>query len=318
MRAALLDLSSLGPEDLDFSALEAAVDSLDYYDHTAGIEQTVARLQGKQIAIVNKVLLSADVLAQLPELKHIQVAATGTNNIDLDYAREHGITVQNCQAYGVDSVAQHALMLMLTLSTRLLDYRQAVQQGDWSRSQNFCLLDYPVESLAGKTLGIVGYGELGQGVARLASAFGMQVKIATRPGQASYGERLALSELLPQVDVLSLHCPLTEATQDLIAAPQFKAMKPSALLINCARGGIVNEADLLHALANHDIAAAATDVLSVEPPPADHPMLQYQGNNLIITPHSAWASRKARQTIVQQLAQNIVSLNTDAAQFLLL
>ena len=317
MHAALLDLSSLGPGDLDFSALEASVESLDYYDHTTGAEQTVARLQGKQIAIVNKVLLTADVLAQLPELKHIQVAATGTNNVDLDYAKQHGITVQNCQAYGVDSVAQHTLMLMLTLSTRLLDYRQAVQQGDWSRSQNFCLLDYPVESLAGKTLGIVGYGELGQGVARLAEAFGMQVKIATRPGQASYGERLALTELLPQVDILSLHCPLTPATKNLIAAEQLQAMKPSALLINCARGGIVNEADLLHALSNGVIAGSATDVLTVEPPAVDHPMLQYQGNNLIITPHSAWASRKARQTIVQQLAQNIVSLNTDSAQFLL-
>jgi glycerate dehydrogenase len=317
MHAALLDLSSLGPGDLDFSALEAAVESLDYHHHTSGVEQTVERLQGKQIAIVNKVLLTAEVLSQLPDLKYIQVAATGTNNVDLDYAKEHGITVQNCQAYGVDSVAQHTLMLMLTLSTRLLDYRQAVQQGDWSRSQNFCLLDYPVESLAGKTLGIVGYGELGQGVARLAEAFGMQVKIATRPGQASYGERIALPELLPQVDILSLHCPLTPETKDLIAAPQLQAMKPSALLINCARGGIVNETDLLQALAKQVIAGAATDVLSVEPPPSDHPMLQYQGNNLIITPHSAWASRKARQTIVQQLAQNIVSLNTDAAQFLL-
>ena len=317
MHAALLDLSSLGPSDLDFSALEGAVESLRYYDHTQGAEQTIERLQGKQIAIVNKVLLNAEVLAQLPELKHIQVAATGTNNVDLDYAKQHGITVQNCQAYGVDSVAQHTLMLMLTLSTRLLDYRQAVQQGDWSTSQNFCLLDYPVESLAGKTLGIVGYGELGQGVARLAEAFGMQVKIATRPGQASYGERIALPELLPQVDILSLHCPLTPATKDLIAAEQLQAMKPSALLINCARGGIVNEADLLHALANGVIAGSATDVLTVEPPPADHPMLQYRGNNLIITPHSAWASRKARQTIVQQLAQNIVSLNTDSAQFLL-
>lgn len=317
MHAALLDLSSLGPDDLHFDALEAAVDSLDYYAHTQGVEQTVARLQGKQVAIVNKVPLSAEVLAQLPELKHIQVAATGTNNVDLDYAKQHGISVQNCQAYGVDSVAQHTLMLMLTLSTRLLDYRQAVQQGAWSRSQNFCLLDYPVESLAGKTLGIVGYGELGQGVARLAEAFGMQVKVATRPGQPSYGERLALAELLPQMDILSLHCPLTADTKDLIAAPQLQLMKPSALLINCARGGIVNEGDLLQALANKTIAAAATDVLSVEPPPADHPMLQYQGNNLIITPHSAWASRKARQTIVEQLAQNITSLNTDAAQFLL-
>ena len=205
---------------------------------------------------------------------------------------------------------------MLTLSTRLLDYRAAIQAGQWSQSRNFCLLDFPVESLAGKTLGIVGYGELGKGVAKLAEAFGMQVIMSTRPGQGSYDQRLSLGELLPQVDILSLHCPLTPATQNLIALPQLQAMKPSALLINCARGGIVNELDLIQALQTKEIAGAATDVLSVEPPPADHPLLQYQANNLIITPHSAWASRKARQTIVQQLADNLLSLASSEPRFL--
>lgn len=315
MRAVFLDLSSLGPSDLDFTALQACADELVTYDHT-NPQQVVDRLQGADIAIVNKVVLNAEILAQLPQLKHIQVAATGTNNIDLVQAQKQDISVQNCQAYGVDSVAQHALMLMLTLSTRLLDYREAIQAGQWSQSRNFCLLDFPVESLAGKTLGIVGYGELGKGVAKLAEAFGMGVIISTRPGQASYDDRLSLDELLPQVDILSLHCPLTPETQNLIALPQLQAMKSSALLINCARGGIVNEADLIVALQNQDIAGAATDVLSVEPPPADHPLLQYQANNLIITPHSAWASRKARQTIVQQLANNVLSLATSDAQFL--
>ncbi len=315
MRAVFLDLSSLGPSDLDFTALQACADELVTYDHT-NPQQVVDRLQGADIAIVNKVVLNAEILAQLPQLKHIQVAATGTNNIDLVQAQKQNISVQNCQAYGVDSVAQHALMLMLTLSTRLLDYREAIQAGQWSQSRNFCLLDFPVESLAGKTLGIVGYGELGKGVAKLAEAFGMGVIISTRPGQASYDDRLSLDELLPQVDILSLHCPLTPETQNLIALPQLQAMKSSALLINCARGGIVNEADLIVALQNQDIAGAATDVLSVEPPPADHPLLQYQANNLIITPHSAWASRKARQTIVQQLANNVLSLATSDAQFL--
>jgi len=315
MRAVFLDLSSLGPSDLDFTALQACADELVTYDHT-NPQQVVDRLQGADIAIVNKVVLNAEILAQLPQLKHIQVAATGTNNIDLVQAQKQNISVQNCQAYGVDSVAQHALMLMLTLSTRLLDYREAIQAGQWSQSRNFCLLDFPVESLAGKTLGIVGYGELGKGVAKLAEAFGMGVIISTRPGQASYDDRLSLDELLPQVDILSLHCPLTPETQNLIALPQLQTMKSSALLINCARGGIVNEADLIVALQNQDIAGAATDVLSVEPPPADHPLLQYQANNLIITPHSAWASRKARQTIVQQLANNVLSLATSDAQFL--
>ncbi len=314
MRAAFLDLSSLGPSDLDLAPLEACVDEMRCYQHTTS-EQVVGRLQDMDIAIVNKVVLSADLLQQLPQLKHIIVAATGTNNIDLDCAKARGISVQNCQAYGVDSVAQHTLMLMLALSTRLLEYRTAIQDGQWSRSRNFCLLDYPVESLADKTLGIVGYGELGKGVAKLAQAFGMRILLATRPGQASYGERLALHEMLPQVDILSLHCPLTPATANLIAWPQLQAMKSSALLINCARGGIVNELDLLRALKEQQIAAAATDVLGVEPPPNDHPLLQYQKPNLIITPHSAWASRKARQTIVQILAENILSLASGKAQF---
>jgi len=316
MQAAFLDLSSLGPSDLDLTSLQASVGDLNIYEHTLP-EQVVERLQGIDIAIVNKVVLSADILSQLPELKHILVAATGINNVSLDKARELGISVQNCQAYGVDSVAQHVLMLMLTLSTRLLDYREAIQQGKWSQSRNFCLLDFPVESLAGKTLGIVGYGELGKGVAKLAEAFGMQVVIATRPGQASYDERLSLHDMLPQVDILSLHCPLTSETKNLIALPQMQAMKSSALLINCARGGIVNEENLILALQAKEIAGAATDVLSVEPPPVDHPMLQYQENNLIITPHSAWASRKARQTIVHQLTENIFSLASPEPQFLI-
>ncbi|MDP6968602.1 MAG: 2-hydroxyacid dehydrogenase [Gammaproteobacteria bacterium] len=316
MRAAFLDISSLSPCDLDITPLQDCVDDLVCYDHTAP-EEVLERLQGVDIAVVNKVVLSAQILRQLPALKHIIIAATGANNIDLADAQKLGISVQNCQAYGVDSVAQHTLMLMLALSTRLLDYRQAIQAGEWSRSRHFCLLDYPVESLAGKTLGIVGYGELGQGVARLATAFGMQVLVATRPGQPSQNGRIALAELLPQVDILSLHCPLTPTTQGLIGEPQLQAMRSSALLINCARGGIVDEQALLKALISKQIAGAATDVLSVEPPPADHPLLQYQHNNLIITPHSAWASRTARQTIVQQLAQNIISLTSSRPQFLL-
>lgn len=316
MQAAFLDIGSLGPQDLDLTPLEAALDSLTCYDHTPP-ERVVERLQGVDLVMVNKVVLSAEVLQQLPDLKHIVIAATGANNIDLDAVRERGISVQNCQAYGVDSVAQHALMLMLTLTTRLLDYRQAIQAGAWSQSPHFCLLDFPVESLAGKTLGIVGYGELGQAVGRLAEAFGMQVCVAARPGQAHVNDRTPLAELLPQVDILTLHCPLTPTTKDLIGAAELQAMKQSALLINCARGGIVNEEALLNALINSHIAGAAMDVLTVEPPPANHPLLQYQENNLILTPHSAWASRKARQTIVQQLAQNITSLASEQPQFLL-
>jgi len=237
------------------------------------------------------------------------VAATGVNNVDLVAAEELGISVQNCRAYGVESVAQHSLMLMLALSTRLLEYRSAIEQGAWSRSAHFCMLNFPVESLAGKTLGIVGYGELGKGVARLAQAFGMNIKIAARPGEAVPAGRYSLQELLPQVDILTLHCPLTKNTENLIDWPQLCALPNHALLINCARGGIVNEAALVRALDEQQIAGAGVDVLTTEPPPVDHPLLTISRPNLIVTPHTAWASRQARQTIVQQVSENLLALN---------
>jgi glycerate dehydrogenase len=236
------------------------------------------------------------------------VLATGVNNIDLEAAKKLGISVQNCRAYGVDSVAQHCLMLMLTLSTKMLNYRRAINNGDWSRSGQFCLLDYPIESLAGKTLGIVGYGDLGKGVAHLARAFGMTILIASRQGQKPTHDRVTLAQMLPQVDILSLHCPLTSDTTNLIDWPQLCALPNSALLINCARGGIVNEAALIKALDEGQIAGAGVDVLTQEPPPIYHPLLAVQRDNLIMTPHTAWASRQARQTILNQAAENVMSV----------
>ena len=192
MHAVMLDAATLGPEDLDFSPLEKVVDSLTCYQHTQANE-IVVRLAQTQIAIVNKVVIDPSVLSQLPHIKHIVVLATGVNNIDLDAAAQVGISVQNCRAYGVDAVAQHCLMLMLTLSTRMLNYRRAISNGDWSRSKQFCMLDYPIESLAGKTLGIVGHGDLGQAVTQLARAFGMSILIAARPGQKAANGRLTLA-----------------------------------------------------------------------------------------------------------------------------
>ena len=308
MRAVFLDLDSLGPNDLSLDPLYAAVTQLQCHTITPP-EQVLARLACAQVAIVNKVVLDRHILTQLPQLKHIVVAATGVNNVDLVAAEEFGISVQNCRAYGVESVTQHCLMLMLALSTRLLEYRAAVQQGAWSRSAHFCMLDYPVESLAGKTLGVVGYGELGKGVARLAEAFGMNIKIAARPGEAVPAGRHSLHDMLPQVDILTLHCPLTDNTENLIDWPQLCALPNSALLINCARGGIVNEAALVRALDEQQIAGAGVDVLTTEPPPVDHPLLTTSRPNLIVTPHTAWASRQARQTIVQQVSENLLALN---------
>ena len=193
---------------------------------------------------------------------------------------------------------------MLALATSLLQYDRAVQQGQWNKSPIFCLLDFPIVELEGKTLGILGYGELGQAVAKLAEAFGMKVLVGSLPNRPSDSTRIPFAELLPQVDFLSLHCPLTEDTRDLIDTKAFDAMKPSAFLINCARGGIVNEQALADALTQGKIAGAATDVLTVEPPKEGNVLLDPHIPNLIVTPHSAWGSVDARQRIVQQMVEN--------------
>ena len=309
MQVVLLDAETLGPDDLDFSPIRVLNHDLWCHQSTQP-DEVVKRLVHAQIVLVNKVVLDASCLDQLPQLKHIIVLATGVNNIDLAATARLGISVQNCRAYGVESVAQHCLMLMLNLSTKMLNYRRAINNGDWSRSKQFCLLDHPVESLAGKTLGIVGYGDLGKGVADLARAFGMNILIASRMGQKPSAGRLPLEQMLPQVDILSLHCPLTQDTTDLIDWPQLCALPNTALLINCARGGIVNEVALLKALEEGQIAGAGIDVLAQEPPAKDHPLLVLEQDNLIITPHTAWASRQARQTILNQAAENLLSLTT--------
>ena len=211
-KGVFLDLASLAPEDLDLSALQACLPDWDLHEKTRP-EERLERMKGAQVVVSNKVVLDGELLRQLPDLKLICVAATGTNNIDLKTASEMGIVVSNVRAYGTDSVAQHVIGVMLAHFTSLFKYTEAVKRGDWSKSDQFCLLEYPVRELRGMTIGIVGYGELGQGVARLAEAFGMQVLIAQRPGGEPQAGRVALDELLPQVDVLSLHVPLTDDTK---------------------------------------------------------------------------------------------------------
>ena len=303
MRTVFLDFASLFPADLDESALHAALPELVLYQATP--EESVAeRIRDAEAVITNKVVLTADLLAASPRLKLILIAATGTDNVDLQAAARLGITVCNCQGYGTASVAQHALALMLALAIRLPAYQRAVAAGDWNRSPHFCLMDYPIMELAGKRLGIVGYGELGQTVARLAQALGMQVLLAARPGAEAAPGRLPLAELLPQVDVLSLHCPLTEATRGLIGVKELAAMPRHSLLINTARGGLVEEAALAQALRDGIIAGAGVDVLSEEPPVNGNPLLATDLPNLIVTPHSAWGSREARQRMLEQIAEN--------------
>lgn len=307
-----LDYASTSHDDLDLTRLRQACGQLHLWPETQ-TDQLLAHIGAADIVISNKVLLNATTLEALKDqLKLICVAATGTNNIDLHTAKQLGIPVCNVRHYGNCSVAEHCLSLMFALARQLPAYHQAVQNQAWQQSQHFCVLDYPITEVAGKILGIIGYGNLGQATAQLAAAVGMQILVAERldTPQIRPG-RVSLNELLARADFISLHCPLTEQTQALINAERLQQMKPSAFLLNTARGGLICEADLLAALQTGQIAGAALDVLSLEPPTTDHPLLQTTLPNLIITPHIAWASRPARQTLIDQLADIISSFQAN-------
>ena len=302
-RAVFLDHPTLDLGDLDLSPLRNTFGELQLYSDTTP-DNIIERLQGARVVISNKILLNAATLAACPDLKLILVAATGTNNVDLQAAREHGITVANCQGYGTPSVAQHTLGLLLALATRLVDYNKAVADGQWQQAKQFCLLDFPIVELEGKTLGLFGHGELGSAVAKLAEAFGMRVLIGQIPGRPARPDRLTVDELLPQVDALTFHCPLNEHTRNFIGARELALLKPGAFVVNTARGGMIDEQALADALRSGHLGGAATDVLSVEPPRDGNPLLAADIPRLIITPHSAWGSREARQRIVGQLTEN--------------
>ncbi|MGB5063285.1 MAG: 2-hydroxyacid dehydrogenase [Candidatus Competibacter sp.] len=305
MLGVFLDRDSLDCGDLDFSGLDRVLPDLRYYSATAP-DQVAARIAGAGVVISNKVVLDAAALRHVPSLRLICIAATGFNNVDLAATSSRGVTVCNCRGYGTAAVVQHVFALLLALVTRLSDYRQAVREGRWQQARQFCLLDFPIRELAGKTLGIVGHGELGRGVARVAEAFGMRVLIAQRPGAVEEEEgRVPLPILLPQVDVLSLHCPLTPETRGLIGAWELALMRRDAILINTARGGLVDEALLADALRQGALGGAGVDVLSLEPPATDNPLLAPDIPNLIVTPHCAWGSRESRQRLVGQLVENI-------------
>jgi glycerate dehydrogenase len=303
-RGAFLDLDTVDRGDLDRGRLEAALRDWRWFA-VSDPEPVESRLAGAAVAVTNKVVLDAPRLAAAPGLRLVCVAATGTNNVDLEAARRLGIAVANVRGYATPAVVQHVFGLLLALTTRLVDYRAAVAGGRWSTSACFCLLDYPIRELAGRTLGIVGYGELGRAVGRVAEAFGMQVRVAERRGYPPRPGRLPFEELLPRVDVLSLHCPLSEETRGLVGARELARMRPDAVLINTARGGLVDEAALAAALRAGRLGGAGVDVLSREPPPGDNPLLAPDVPNLIVTPHVAWASREARQRVLDEIALNI-------------
>ncbi|HEX6043097.1 MAG TPA: D-2-hydroxyacid dehydrogenase [Pyrinomonadaceae bacterium] len=268
--------------------------------------QVVDRLRDATIAICNKLALRADVLSQLPKLKLIAVAATGTDNVDLDYCRTHEIAVCNTRGYAASSLPEHALMLMLALRRNLIAYRDDVRAGRWHEAKQFCLLNHPIGDLRGTVLGIVGFGTLGNAMAQLGRAIGMEVIVAERKGATTVRDgRKSFADVLRLSDVLSLHCPLTEETKNLIGSEELAQMKREALLINTARGGLIDDHALLDALKAGRLAGAGIDVLRVEPPRDGSPLLEVDLPNLIVTPHNAWASRQAMQTLADQLVDNL-------------
>jgi glycerate dehydrogenase len=268
--------------------------------------EVAERLQDASIAITNKVPLRAPDIARLPGLKMIAVAATGTDNVDLAACRERGIVVANIRDYSLVSVPEHCFTLMLAVRRNLRAYVADVEAGRWERSTRFCLLDHPIGDLAGSRLGIVGYGALGRQVARIGRAFGMEIAVTSRSKvEDTDVVALPLPELLATSDVVSLHLPLTEQTRHMIAARELASMKRSAILVNTARGGLVDEAALAEALQDGVIAGAGFDVLSKEPPLPDNPLLKLRLPNFVLTPHVAWASGGAMQTLADMLVDNI-------------
>ncbi|GGB52170.1 glycerate dehydrogenase [Oceanisphaera marina] len=275
------------------------------YNATAP-DQVVERLQDADIVLINKVCLNAEVLIQLPRLKLVALAATGSDNVDLDACRQAGIAVCNIRDYSKNSVPEHALSLIMALNRNLHAYRSSIIQGRWQQSGQFCYFDYPVRDLAGQTLGLIGYGTIARDVEKLALALGMKVIVAARKGQTPREGRVSFEQLLKDADVISLHCPLNESTRHLIAEQEFKLMKDDAILINVGRGGLVDETALLWALEQQQIGGAGFDVVTAEPPAADNPLMRALAYpNFILTPHIAWASRNAMQRLADQLIDNV-------------
>ncbi len=305
-RGVILDRDTFDRGDIDYASLDRVVERWEAFAVTRP-EEVAPRIVDAEVVVTNKVVLDRRALEGARSLALVCIAATGTNNVDLVAAAELGIPVCNVRGYSTRAVSQHVYSLILSLAHRVCDYRDLVRAGAWSRSDSFCLLDFPVADLASRSLGIVGYGDLGRAVAAIAPAFGLEVLIAERKGQAPRPGRLPLEEVFARADILSLHCPLTPDTARLINAETLSRMKRTAWLINTARGGLLDEAALAEALDQGVIEAAALDVLSVEPPPPDHVLLARPRRNLLITPHMAWATLTSRQKLVEEIALNIAA-----------
>ncbi len=303
MRGIFLDIDTVDREDLDLSGLRGTLPEWTFLTTEPGGARELP--MQAEVLVSNKVVLDADTINTVENLKLICVAATGTNNVDLGAAAAKGITVCNVRSYATPSAVEHVFSLILCLTRSLQQYTQAVRHGRWQESNTFCMLDFPIRELAGQILGIIGFGEIGRAVAAAAQAFGMSVLVAERRGEKARPGRTPFDVVLSSADIISLHCPLTDETHNLIGRAELLRMKRNAILVNIARGGIVNEHDLSDALLSGEIGGAAFDVLTVEPPRAGSPLLSLTHPKLIVTPHIAWASHNSRQRLVNEVAENI-------------
>ncbi|MEZ5531717.1 MAG: D-2-hydroxyacid dehydrogenase [Steroidobacteraceae bacterium] len=312
MKSAFLDYATVSAGDLDSSGLERICPQLTLHDETPpGL--IASRVADVAILLVNKTRITRDVMAAAPALRLIALAATGTDNVDLEAARERGVAVCNIRDYCTPSVVQHVLGAILSLTHRFADYSRLVKDGHWGASPQFTMLDFPIRELAGRTLGVVGYGTLGRAVAQACeAALGMRVRVALRAGAASPDVaaadgvvRLPLPQLLREADVLTLHCPLTPSTRGMIGAPELALMKPDALIVNTARGALIDSVALADALRGGRLGGAAIDVLPQEPPVDGSPLFAPGLPNLIVTPHVAWAARESRQRGLDEIAANV-------------
>lgn len=305
MKAVFLDFGTMGAEDLDPSTLAAVVPNLEVFDSTPP-ELVAERIDGVEFVFANKVRMTAELISNASDLRFIGLTATGVDNVDLDAAEKHDVAVCNIRSYCTQSVVEHVFAVLLNLTHSIRQYDRSARSGAWQKADNFCMLEFPIRELSAMTIGLVGHGNLGGGVARMARQFGMTVMLARRPGtEAAPGDgRFALTEVLERSDAISLHCPLTDATRGLIGGRELLLMKPGAILINTARGGLVDSAALVEALRSGTIAAAAIDVLPNEPPVGGDPLLDYEGDNLILTPHIAWGTVEARQKAIDEVAAN--------------
>lgn len=306
MRAVFLDRSTID-NAIDLTPIEAQIDNVTYFEHTTK-DKIIYRAQFAEIIISNKVVLDSETLVQLPKLQLICVAATGTNNVDLEAAKRLGIAVCNVSSYSTTAVAQYVFALLLEAMQKTSQHIVSTRQGHWQNSPIFCHISAPINELAGKKLAIIGYGEIAQSVAKIAQAFAMQVLVAERQGSTQIRDgRVSFEQAMATADIITLHCPQTPATENMINSKSLALTKKGVILVNTARGGLVNSRDLLSALKTKHIGYAILDVLEQEPPPKDHPLINANLDNLLLTAHIAWGSLQAQSRLIAGIANNINS-----------